>query len=86
MARHRGSAWTLERQLVLDFLEGREGLRQLARKHSVSRSLIRQWIQKYETGQLTDELDPVCIAEYEGNIAELEHKVEMGTPGSKMAR
>jgi transposase-like protein len=44
--------------LVLDLLEGREGLRELARKHGVSHSLIRQWIQKCETGQLMDELDP----------------------------
>ena len=35
------------------------GLREMARKHSISRSLIRQWIQKYETRQLTDELDEV---------------------------
>jgi len=32
-------------------------------------------MQKYEMGQLTDELDPVRIAEYEGKIAELERKV-----------
>ena len=50
------------------------GLREVARKHSTSRSLIRQWIQKYETRQLTDELDEVRMAEYEGKIAELERK------------
>jgi transposase-like protein len=60
MARHRRFSFDFKRQLVLDFLEGREGLRELARKHNVSRSLIRQWIQKYETGQLTDELDPIA--------------------------
>jgi len=32
-------------------------------------------MQKYEMGQLTDELDPVRIAEYEGKIAELERNV-----------
>jgi transposase-like protein len=51
------------------------GLREVAHKHSISRSLIRQWIQKYETGQLTDELDYVSIAEYEVKLAELERKV-----------
>jgi len=48
---------------------------EIARKHSISRSLIRQWIHKYEAGQLTDELDEVHIAEYEAKIAELERKV-----------
>jgi transposase len=75
MARHRRFSFEFKRRLVLDFLEGREGLRELARKYSISRSLLRQWLQKYEAGQLTDELDPIRIAEYEGKIAELERKV-----------
>jgi transposase-like protein len=75
MARHRRFSFDFKRQLVLDFLEGREGLREIARKHSVSRSLIRLWIQKYESGQLTVELDPIRIAEYEGKVAELERRV-----------
>ena len=75
MARHRRFSFEFKRQVVLDVLEERLGLREMARKHSISRSLIRQWIQKYETGQLTDELDEVRIAEYEGKIAELERKV-----------
>jgi transposase len=75
MARHRRFSFEFKRQVALDVLEERVGLRDMARKHSISRSLIRQWIQKYETGQLTDELDEVRIAEYEGKIAELERKV-----------
>lgn len=51
------------------------GLRVLARKHSISRSLIRLWIEKFESGQLTDELAPVSIAEYDGKIAGAECKV-----------
>jgi transposase len=75
MARHRRFSFEFKRQVVLDFLEERLGLREMARKHSISRSLIRRWIQKYETGQLADELDEVRMAEYEGKIAELERKV-----------
>ena len=75
MARHRRFNFEFKRQVVLDVLEEREGLREVARKHCISRSLIRQWVQKYESGQLTDELDEVRIAEYEGKIAELERKV-----------
>ena len=62
--------------MVLDFLEGRAELRGLAREHSLSRNLIRLWIQKYEAGQLNDEVaDAIRIAEYETKIAELERKV-----------
>ena len=75
MARHRRFSFEFKRRVVLDVLEERVGLREMARNHSISRSLIRQWLQKYEAGQLTDELDEVRIAEYEGKIAELERKV-----------
>src|SRR5690349_15032822 len=75
MARHRRFNFEFKRQVVLDVLEERVGLREMARKHSISRSLIRQWIQKYESGQHTDELDEVRIAEYESKMAELESKV-----------
>jgi transposase len=76
MARHRSFSFEFKRQVVLDFLEGREGMRELARKYSLSRNLIRLWVQKYEAGELTDEVvDAVRIAEYEGKIAELERKV-----------
>jgi transposase len=73
MARYRRFSFEFKRQVVL--LKERLGLREMARKHSISRSLIRRWIQKYETGQLADELDEVRMAEYEGKIAELERKV-----------
>lgn len=75
MARHRRFSFEFKRQVVLDVLEERVGLREMARKHSISRHLLRQWIHKYETGELTDQLDPIRIAEYEGKIAELERKV-----------
>jgi transposase-like protein len=76
MARHRRFSLEFKRQVVLDFLEQRLGLRELARKHNLSRNLLSQWVRKYETGQITDEIaDAHSIAEYEGKIAELERKV-----------
>jgi transposase len=76
MARHRSFSFEFKRQVVLDFLEGRTGMRELARQHSLSRHLIGLWIQKYEAGQLNDEVaDATRIAEYETKIAELERKV-----------
>jgi transposase-like protein len=56
MARHRSFSSEFKRQVVLDFLEGREGMRELARRHSPLRNLIRLWVQKYEAGELTDEV------------------------------
>ena len=56
MARHRSFSFEFKRQLVSDILEGRVGMRETARQHSLSRNLIRLWIEKYEAGQLTDEV------------------------------
>src|ERR1700691_6014199 len=71
MARHRRFNLEFKRQVVLDFLEKRVGLRELSRKHNLSRNLLSQWVRKYETGQLTDEIaDAHRIAEYEGKLAE----------------
>jgi transposase len=76
MTRHRRFTLEFKRLVVLDFLEKRQGLRKLARKHNLTRNLLSQWIRKYETGQLTDQIpDAHRIAEYEGKIAELERKV-----------
>jgi transposase-like protein len=76
MARHRTFSFEFKRQVVTEFLEGRAGMHELARRHNLSRNLIRLWVQKYEAGELTDEVvDAVRIAEYESKIAELERKV-----------
>src|SRR5580692_3450220 len=74
MARHRSFGSEFKRQLAKEFLEGRAGMHELARRYSLSRNLIRLWVRKYEAGEFTDEMaEPVRIAEYE--IAELERKV-----------
>jgi transposase-like protein len=76
MARHRGFSSEFKRQISRDFLEGRAGMHELARRYSISRNLIRLWIRKYEAGEFTDELsESVRITEYERKIAELERKV-----------
>ena len=76
MARHRSFSSEFKRQLSREFLEGRAGMHELARRHSLSRNLIRLWIRKYEAGEFTDELaEAVRVAEYERKIAELERKV-----------
>lgn len=66
MARHRSFGSGFKRQLAKEFLDGRAGLHELARRHSLSRNLIRLWIRKYEAGEFTDEMaEAVHVAEYE---------------------
>jgi transposase-like protein len=43
MARHRTFSFEFKRQVVMDFLEGRAGMHELARRHNLSRHLIRLW-------------------------------------------
>jgi transposase-like protein len=76
MARHRSFSSEFKRQISREFLEGRAGMHELARRYSLSCNLIRLWVRKYEAGEFTDELaEAVRMAEYERKIAELERKV-----------
>jgi transposase len=76
MVRHRSFGSQFKRQVAREFLDGRAGLHELARRYSISRNLIRLWIRKYEAGEFNDELaEAVHVAEYERKIAELERKV-----------
>ena len=75
MARHRSFSFEFKRQVALDILERGVAMREIARQHSLARNLIRRWIEKYEAGQLTDEVASAGrIAEYEVKIAALERK------------
>jgi transposase-like protein len=76
MARYRSHSLQFKRQIAQEFLEGRAGMHELARRHNLSRNLIRLWIQRFETGELNDDLaNAERITEYEAKIAELERKV-----------
>ena len=48
MARHRSFSSEFKRQISREFLEGRAGMHELARRYSLSRNLIRLWVRKYE--------------------------------------
>ena len=76
MAQHRSFSFEFQAPGGDRLSGGCAGMHELARRHNLSRNLIRLWIQKYEAGELTDEVvDAVRIAEYESKIAELERKV-----------
>ena len=49
MVKHRTHSIAFKRQVVQEYLAG-ETLHGLARRHDLSRSLIRIWVDKYEAG------------------------------------
>ncbi|WP_313196702.1 transposase [Shinella zoogloeoides] len=75
MAKHRSHSVEFKRQVVQEFLAG-ETLHGLAKRHDVSRNLIRIWVQKYEQGAFDDDAQAAdLIQEYEARIAALERLV-----------
>ena len=51
MAKHRTHSIEFKRQVVQEFLGG-ESPRGLAKRHGISRNLIKIWVAKYEAGGL----------------------------------
>jgi transposase len=84
MARHRSFSSEFKRQLAKESLDGRAGLHELARRHSLSRNLIRLWIRQYEAGEFTDELaEAVYIAQYERKIGQLTMEIDLLKKGAQ---
>ncbi len=75
MARHRSHSVEFKRQVAQEFLSG-ETLHALAKRHDISRQLIRIWVEKYEAGALDEDARAAdLIQEYEARIAALERLV-----------
>ena len=76
MARYRTYTVEFKRQLVEEHLGGGTSLEQLARRHDISRELLRTWVRKHEAGELAGggPIKPDRRA-YEAKIAGLERKV-----------
>ena len=75
MARHRTYSIEFKRQVAQEFLGG-ESLNGLARRHDISRNLIRVWVTKYEAGAFDDEFQVAdLLQQYEAKIAALERLV-----------
>ena len=54
MARYRTHSVAFKRQVAQEYLSG-ETLHGLAKRHDLSRNLVRVWVQKYETGAFDDD-------------------------------
>lgn len=75
MAKHRSHSIEFKRQVAQEFIAG-ETLHGLAKRHDVSRNLIRIWVQKYEAGALDEDAAAAdMIQESEARIAALERLV-----------
>ncbi len=75
MARHRSYSIEFKRQVAQEYLGG-ESLNGLARRHDVSRNLIRVWIANCEAGAFDDEFQAAdLLQQYEAKIAALERLV-----------
>lgn len=75
MAKHRSHSVDFKRQVAQEFIAG-ETLHGLAKRHDVSRNLIRIWVRKYEEGAFDDDAQAAdLIQEYEARIAALERLV-----------
>ena len=75
MARHRSHSIEFKRQVAQEFIAG-ETLHALAKRHDVSRNLIRVWVRKLETGAFDEDAGAAdLLQEYEAKIAALERMV-----------
>jgi transposase len=75
MARQRSHSIEFKRQVAEEFVAG-ETLYGLAKRHDLSRQLIRVWVEKYETGALDEDAQAAdLLKEYEAKIAALERMV-----------
>ena len=56
MAKHRTHSMAFKRQVAQEYLAG-ETLYGLARRHDLSRTLIRIWVDKYEAGAFDEDVE-----------------------------
>jgi transposase len=76
MARYRTYTVEFKRQIVEEHLGGGTSLNQLARRHDISRELLRTWVKKHEAGEFASGASPRADRRaYEAKIAGLERKV-----------
>ena len=75
MPKHRNHTTEFKRQVAQEFLAG-ESLHGLAKRHFVSRNLIRIWVAKYQSGDFDDDAVAADIIQaQEARIGALERLV-----------
>ena len=75
MVKHRSHSIEFKRQIAQEFMAGGT-LHALAKRHDISRNLIRIWVKKLETGAFDEDAQAAdLLQEYEARIAALERMV-----------
>lgn len=75
MAKHRCHSIEFKRQVAQEYLAG-DTLHGLAKRHDISRNLIRVWVARYEGGAFDEDARAAdLLQEYEAKIAALERLV-----------
>ena len=75
MPRYRSHSVAFNRQVAEEYFAG-ETLYGLAKRHDISRNLIRVWVAKYEAGAFDDDAKTADLLQaYEARIAALERLV-----------
>jgi transposase len=74
MPKYRAHSIEFKRQVAQEYHAG-ETLHGLAKRHDISRNLIRVWAAKYEAGAFDDAAAADVIQAYEARIAALERLV-----------
>lgn len=75
MRKHRTYSIAFKRQVAEEYLAG-ESFYGLSRRHDLSRTLIRLWVEKYEAGAFDEEAEAAdTLRAYEARIATLERLV-----------
>jgi transposase len=75
MTKHRSHRVAFKRQVAQEFLAG-ETLHGLAKRHDLSRNLIRVWVEKCEADAFDEDTQAAdLVQEYEARIAALERLV-----------
>ncbi len=75
MAKHRSHSIEFKRHVVQEYISG-ETLHGLAKRHDLSRNLIRIWVQKFDAGAFDEDAAAAdMMQEYEARIAALERLV-----------
>ena len=73
--RHRSHSAEFKRQVVAEY-HGGESVHALARRHDLSRNLIRIWVEKADAGLLDEDVAAAeMLGAYEARIAALERLV-----------
>jgi transposase len=74
--RHRRYSTEFKIQLVQEYLDGETSVRAVARRHGVGPSLLTLWMEKYQRGELGEEVQlGEQVQEYETKIEALERKI-----------